>query len=35
MRKEINEAIEAGQRALMSLRQAENKLSSARNWGAC
>lgn len=33
MRKEINEAIEAGQRALMSLRQAENKLSSARNWG--
>lgn len=33
MRKEINEAIEAGQRALTSLRQAENKLSSARNWG--
>ena len=33
MRKEMKEAIDAGQRALMSLRQAQDKLGSARNWG--
>ncbi|MGN1266491.1 MAG: hypothetical protein ACI4UH_01005, partial [Dorea sp.] len=33
MRAEINEAIEAGQRALMSLRSAKNKLDSAGGWG--
>ena len=32
MRKEMKEAIDAGQRALMSLRQAQDKLGSARNW---
>ncbi|MGN0256126.1 MAG: hypothetical protein ACI4W2_00980 [Eubacterium sp.] len=31
--KEINEAIRAGERALSSLREAENQLSSAGNWG--
>lgn len=33
MRKEILEAIDAGERALLSLRLAQDKLSSARNWG--
>lgn len=33
MRQEINEAIEAGQRSLMSLKQAKDKLNSARGWG--
>ena len=33
MRKEMKEAIDAGQRALMSLRQAQDKLGSARHWG--
>lgn len=32
-KKEINEAIRAGERALQSLRKAEEKLSSAGNWG--
>lgn len=32
-RSEINEAVQAGKRALKSLRAAEEKLSSARNWG--
>ena len=32
-RREINEAIRAGERALQSLRSAEQELSSARNWG--
>ncbi len=32
-KKEVNEAIQAGERALRSLRDAEEKLSSARNWG--
>ncbi|WP_027643437.1 hypothetical protein [Enterocloster clostridioformis] len=32
-RREINEAVQAGERALKSLRAAEEKLSSARNWG--
>lgn len=32
-RREINEAVQAGKRALKSLRAAEEKLSSARNWG--
>ena len=31
--KEIREAIEAGERALSSLRDARNSLGSARNWG--
>ena len=31
--KEIREAIEAGERALASLRKADEKLGSARNWG--
>ena len=31
--KEIREAIEAGERALVSLRRADEKLSSARTWG--
>ena len=31
--KEINEAIRAGERALSSLREAENRLNSAGNWG--
>ena len=30
---EIREAINTGERALYSLRQAKNSLSSARNWG--
>lgn len=30
---EIREAIEAGERALQSLRDARNSLSSARGWG--
>lgn len=30
---EIREAIEAGERALRSLREAKNSLGSARNWG--
>ena len=30
---ELREAIEAGERALSSLREAEQKLDSARNWG--
>lgn len=33
MQREVNEAIEAGERALYSLRRAQEKLSSARNWG--
>ena len=32
-RREINEAVQAGERALKSLIAAEVKLSSARNWG--
>lgn len=32
--KERREAIEAGQRALNSLRAAQKELESARNWGA-
>lgn len=31
--KEINEAIDSGERALVSLRTAQEKLNSARNWG--
>lgn len=31
--KEILEAIQAGERALSSLREAERQLNSARNWG--
>ncbi len=31
--KEINEARQAGQKALYALRKAQEKLSSARNWG--
>ena len=31
--REIDEAIRAGERALDSLREAKNQLSSARNWG--
>ncbi len=31
--KELREAIEAGERALASLRKADEKLESARNWG--
>ena len=31
--REINEAIQAGERALTSLRKAEEKLTSASNWG--
>ena len=31
--KEIREAIAAGERALSSLRQAQNKMDSARGWG--
>lgn len=33
MNKEINEAIAAGERALSSLRLAQDKLKSARSWG--
>ncbi|MDO4275363.1 MAG: hypothetical protein Q4D16_16975 [Eubacteriales bacterium] len=33
MRKEVQEAIDAGERALYSLRAAQEKLHSARNWG--
>ena len=33
MRKEINEAITAGERALSSLRTAQRELNGARNWG--
>lgn len=33
MDKEINEAIVSGERALASLRAAQEKLNSARNWG--
>lgn len=33
MRREIKEAIDAGERALSSLRSAQEKLNSARNWG--
>ena len=31
--KETQEAISAGERALSSLRNAQNELSSAKNWG--
>ena len=31
--KEIQEAIDSGERALVSLRTAQEKLNSARNWG--
>ena len=31
--KEINEAIDSGERALVSLKEAQSKLNSARNWG--
>lgn len=31
--KEINEAIDSGERALISLKEAQSKLNSARNWG--
>lgn len=33
MRKEMNEAIQAGERALRSLKEAQNQLNGARNWG--
>ena len=33
LRKEMNEAIRAGERALYSLKNAEEKLNSAGNWG--
>lgn len=33
MRKEVQEAIDAGERALYSLRAAQERLNSARNWG--
>lgn len=33
MNQEIREAIDAGERALISLRAAQDKLNSARNWG--
>jgi len=33
MDKEINEAIDSGERALVSLHAAQEKLNSARNWG--
>lgn len=33
MRREIREAIDAGERALDSLRRAQDKLNSARSWG--
>lgn len=33
MRKEMKEAIDAGERALISLRMAQEKLNSAGNWG--
>ena len=33
MKKEMNEAIKAGERALSSLKAAEKKLNSASNWG--
>lgn len=32
-RQEINEAVRAGEKALVSLRAAQSKLVSARNWG--
>ncbi|MDD6193411.1 MAG: hypothetical protein PUB19_00770 [Lachnospiraceae bacterium] len=31
--REKNEAIQAGERALVSLREAQNQLNSAKNWG--
>lgn len=33
MNKEVREAIQAGERALNSLREAKSNLDSARNWG--
>lgn len=33
MRREIREAIDAGERALNSLQRAQDKLNSARSWG--
>ena len=33
MRREIKEAIRAGERALRSLQEAQGKLNSAKNWG--
>lgn len=33
MRREMNEAIQAGERALSSLRTAQSQLNSARSWG--
>lgn len=33
MRREMNEAIQAGERALSSLRTAQHQLNSARSWG--
>ena len=33
MNQEIREAIDAGERAIISLRAAQDKLNSARNWG--
>ena len=33
MRREMNEALDAGERALSSLRKAQEKLNSAGNWG--
>lgn len=33
MKQEIMEAVNAGERALTSLRAAQNQLNSARNWG--
>ena len=33
LEKEIDEAIASGEAALFSLKEAQNKLNSARNWG--
>ena len=33
LEKEKREAVEAGKRALRSLREAEEQLNSAKNWG--
>ncbi len=33
LNREIDEAIASGERALLSLKEAQNRLNSARNWG--
>ncbi len=33
MKQEMREAVEAGERALLSLRAAQNKLNNTKNWG--